>query len=1505
MQSMREINLETYSLSLLTAKEDILNPRSSTNWALFAYDGIMNRLKLADSGVGGLNELMTKLHPRRSLYGMCRVGTNQSHIVMILWVGNEVDEYRKAECASHLPAIRAFFREVQIFLPAHTLDEITEERICTLACKAATVMQGPRQRHVLRREDRQEAVGTNYRRTIASAEILRIQRDSFWAQAEREEDERKKEEQRRAAEDRRKREKERLLHERRQAEERERKMMEREQRIKEQRRIQAQMEAEQHRQDRLKWDDQVREREEEERTARYSNSESKEKATEAAALVSQRTSNPRDFFRQLSSSNSQPSSPFPVRSPHRTLHSSPTDNVFIFNELSSSTPPSPYRSTVASPYRPLTPTSKSPTLVFPNSATSLWHSPVTASSSHLEQNPPQNSAMLSSRSQIHPSSPQLTESSYKDTVDHTQPPSSLKLQTQPPTVTDTLQSEINTPIMAILDSLVFYPPPPTTDLDNEGSYEAKTTAELPSPPSGFELSPKHSEVLLISDFDLDSQSISDSSVCTPGALLSSPPQCSPVSLVPSCLPVLQPPSRPLPDLPVTPQTVKDLNLKRDFTALSSIISTVEEEELEEEDGERNQKEWIQEEQETEIKDEEDKVVEERHGVRGYEEEGGEERVENRDESEEINAGQEEPDGKMMKKDDSEKEHNKKIVEEIKSENIQDEKNFEKEKKQHGEIMEECEKEQHEKVMGEDKNEKYQDEKIVEESESEKYQDGKMVEECKREKSEDDKIVDKSESEKYQDGKMVEECKREKSEDDKIVDKSESEKYQDDNILEQSQSEKLQDGKIVEESESEKYQDEKIVEESESEKYQDDKIVDKSESEKYQDDNILEGSQSEKLQHDKISEEFECEKYQDGKVVEECKREKFEDDRILDKSESEKYQDDNILEGSQSEKLQDGKIVEESESEKYQDDNILEQSQSKKLQDGKIVEECKRDIFEDYEMIEKSESKKYQDDKILEESQGEKPQDDKIVDKSESEKYQDDKILEESQSEKLQDGKIVEESQSEKLQDGKIVEECKREKFEDDKIVDKSDSEKYQDDKILEGSQSEKLQDEKIVDECKRKKLQDYKIVDKSESEKYQDEKSVEECKREKIEDDKIIEESKSEKYQDEKIVKESESEKYQDDKILEESESEKLQDGKIVEEDNTEKEHDEEMIETCASNEDQKDKEYYQDEYEQSLMNQESGEKSNVDFNSAKNLTVLKVESDTEIIMNYDATDEQGVEKLNSVKLNKNEERNTTFMIKDEALETEYQPTVDKQNDRESCIETHFSQQTPLFPESSTTGIGQYSHRSLPESISHNKNEPRMSTDLQTLSSWSDSQTLTNDSLTAISFSQACLQNHTGSEENHITLSQPTSEQSCTTEHITSAIPQSQASTAQSDGEEGLETVNHFIKDLDTSRCISDQSQQGLTNENTNDDGEEEEEAATVTASDGSQDSKCDSAPEYPNEAQQCEISLNSRDIRKLQKTDEPLTSQRGSEELSRKIGDISTLMSSEIDVAMETDHHS
>ncbi|XP_036384586.1 drebrin-like protein [Megalops cyprinoides] len=353
---MRAINLDTYSLSLLTAKEDILNPRSSTNWALFTYDGFNNNLKLSDSGAGGVSELVGKFHPQRPLYGLCRVGADgpgQSRIVMVIWVGEGVDEYRRAECASHVPAVKAFFKEAHVFVSARRPEEVSEERIRAIISKIGAPSE--RVRRSSQPADKEETVGTNYRRTIAAMEMRRINRDSFWARAEKEEEERKEEERRRAMEDRRRRERERIQQERKEAEERDRKMKEKEEMIQEQRRIQAKMEAEARKQEKLRWEQQQREHEEEMR-ARFRHSESIEKAAEAAVLVSQRSMNPREFFRQLSSSSSRiptsPSSPRTVRPPFRRYQRSLTDTAFIFGRSDSSTPTSPRSPTVVSPFSP-------------------------------------------------------------------------------------------------------------------------------------------------------------------------------------------------------------------------------------------------------------------------------------------------------------------------------------------------------------------------------------------------------------------------------------------------------------------------------------------------------------------------------------------------------------------------------------------------------------------------------------------------------------------------------------------------------------------------------------------------------------------------------------------------------------------------------------------------------------------------------------------------------------------------------------------------------------------------------------------------------------------------------------------------------------------------------------------------------------------------------------------------------------------------------------------------
>ncbi|KAJ8391672.1 hypothetical protein AAFF_G00086220 [Aldrovandia affinis] len=367
---MKSINLDTYSLSLLTAKEDILNPRSSTNWALFTYDGATNNLKLSDSGAGGVSELAGKFHANRPLYGLCRVmmeGLGQRRIVMIAWMGEGVDEHRRTECASHIPAVKAFFREAHAFISADSLEDVTEEKITTIVSKTSAPTD--RVRRSPRAVDKEETVGTNYRKTNAAMEMRRINRESFWARAEREEEERKEEDRRRAVEDRRRYEKERVLQERREAEERERKMNEKLQLIEEQRRTQAKQEAEARKHEKVRWEQQQREHEEDMR-ARFRRSESIEKAAEAAVLVSQRSINPREFFRQLSSSASlspsSPGSPRTVKPPFRRYQRSLTDTAFIFGKpdfpISPRSPPlgSPFSRTPTSPFsfqRSMSPTS--------------------------------------------------------------------------------------------------------------------------------------------------------------------------------------------------------------------------------------------------------------------------------------------------------------------------------------------------------------------------------------------------------------------------------------------------------------------------------------------------------------------------------------------------------------------------------------------------------------------------------------------------------------------------------------------------------------------------------------------------------------------------------------------------------------------------------------------------------------------------------------------------------------------------------------------------------------------------------------------------------------------------------------------------------------------------------------------------------------------------------------------------------------------------------------------
>ncbi|XP_033017049.1 drebrin-like protein [Lacerta agilis] len=334
------VNLEKHSLALLAAKGDVASGRAAASWALFSYEKA-NELKLLDSGAGGPDELARRFQSGSVMYGLCRLpgaATGQQHVVLISWVGEKVSEQQKQACAGHLPAIRAFFKEARLVVKASRAEEVTQDGL-RHSLSLVAPPGGPETTKKVPLGDPQELVGTNYKKTNPALEILRTKRDSFWAQAEREEEQRREEERRRAQEERRRWERQRMEEERREAAERERRVQEKEQLVQEQRKQQAQLEAEERRKEQARWEQQQQEREKA-LAERGPLSGSAEKATEAAALASQRPHDPRDFFHQRERSGSAvgvPESPSPTgsrpgppRRPFLRHQRSLTESAYIF-----------------------------------------------------------------------------------------------------------------------------------------------------------------------------------------------------------------------------------------------------------------------------------------------------------------------------------------------------------------------------------------------------------------------------------------------------------------------------------------------------------------------------------------------------------------------------------------------------------------------------------------------------------------------------------------------------------------------------------------------------------------------------------------------------------------------------------------------------------------------------------------------------------------------------------------------------------------------------------------------------------------------------------------------------------------------------------------------------------------------------------------------------------------------------------------------------------------------
>ncbi|XP_054853608.1 drebrin-like protein isoform X2 [Eublepharis macularius] len=326
------LNLSKNGPALQEAYGRVVASASPTDWALFTYEGNSNDLRVAGTGDGGLEEMVEELNSGKVMYAFCRVKDPNSGLpkyVLVNWTGEGVNDVRKGACANHVSTVANFLKGAHVTINARAEEDVEPDAIMEKVAKASGAnynfhKEGSR----FLDAGPQAPVGSVYQKTNAMSEIKRVSKDNFWAKAEKDEENRRLEEKRKAEEERQRLEKERRERELQEAALRERRFKERSNEIDAQKKFQQQQETESRDKEKQQW--------------------------EAASLIAQRSVNPRELFKQRERSmsseaaaiNSQPGklrSPFlqentqaeapvsPVRPAVQDVHPPPVVHSSVHN----------------------------------------------------------------------------------------------------------------------------------------------------------------------------------------------------------------------------------------------------------------------------------------------------------------------------------------------------------------------------------------------------------------------------------------------------------------------------------------------------------------------------------------------------------------------------------------------------------------------------------------------------------------------------------------------------------------------------------------------------------------------------------------------------------------------------------------------------------------------------------------------------------------------------------------------------------------------------------------------------------------------------------------------------------------------------------------------------------------------------------------------------------------------------------------------------------------------
>ncbi|XP_003465876.1 drebrin-like protein isoform X1 [Cavia porcellus] len=206
-------NLSRNGPALQEAYGLVVDEKSPTDWALFTYEGNSNDIRVAGTGEGGLEELVEELNSGKVMYAFCRVKDPNSGLpkfVLINWTGEGVNDVRKGACANHVSTMANFLKGAHVTINARAEEDVEPECIMEKVAKASGANYSfHRESGRFQDIGPQAPVGSVYQKTNAMSEIKRVGKDSFWAKAEKEEENRRLEEKRRAEEEQRRLEQER------------------------------------------------------------------------------------------------------------------------------------------------------------------------------------------------------------------------------------------------------------------------------------------------------------------------------------------------------------------------------------------------------------------------------------------------------------------------------------------------------------------------------------------------------------------------------------------------------------------------------------------------------------------------------------------------------------------------------------------------------------------------------------------------------------------------------------------------------------------------------------------------------------------------------------------------------------------------------------------------------------------------------------------------------------------------------------------------------------------------------------------------------------------------------------------------------------------------------------------------------------------------------------------------------------------------------------------------